>query len=144
MESHKDAIAKLGKPGTMVRTAKSHITRTAVGKLNRNQRLRLQQVIGQERHLYNASLLALEYADLNGADRSLDDLAKELTKVRQDQPESKSTAGSLWSSEPSSPGMPTSTRTRTCRPAASPAAKLRNASVLSRIPAASNYPFSKT
>ena len=71
----------------MVRTAKSYITRAAVGKLNRNQRLRLQQVIGQERHLYNASLLALEYADLNGADRSLDDLAKELTKVRQDQPE---------------------------------------------------------
>ena len=71
----------------MVRNAKSHITRTAVGKLNRNQRLRLQQVISQERHLYNASLLALEYADLNDAGRSLDDLAKELTKVRQDQPE---------------------------------------------------------
>ena len=71
----------------MVRTAKSHITRSAVGQLNRNHRLLLQQVIDQERDLYNASLLALEYAHLNGADRSLDDLAKELTKVRQDQPE---------------------------------------------------------
>ena len=71
----------------MVRTAKSHITRSAVGKLNRNQRLQLQRVIDQQRHLYNACLLALEYSHLNGADRSLDDLAKELTLVRQDQPE---------------------------------------------------------
>ena len=29
----------------------------------------------------------MEYAHLNGADRSLDDLARELTKVRPDQPE---------------------------------------------------------
>ena len=71
----------------MVRTAKSHITRSAVGKLNRNQRLRLQQVIGQQRELYNASLLALEYARLDGVNLFLDDLAKELTLVRQDQTE---------------------------------------------------------
>ena len=46
----------------MVRTAKSHITRSAIGKLNRNQRLLLQEAIDQQRDLYNACLLALEYA----------------------------------------------------------------------------------
>ena len=46
----------------MVRTAKSHITRSAIGKLNRNQRLLFQEAIDQQRDLYNPCLLALEYA----------------------------------------------------------------------------------
>ena len=71
----------------MPRNPKSKWTIKAVARAGKGQRQRLEQVIQQERELYNSALQVLESAHQNGTSLELQNLEKQLTQVRREYPE---------------------------------------------------------
>ncbi len=71
----------------MPRKPKSNWTINATTRAGKGQRQRLEQIIQQERELYNSALQVLEAAHKNGISLKPDDLALQLTQVRQESQE---------------------------------------------------------